>query len=66
MTFKEKTVVTSLRLYESDKKEFQMVCSELRIKSDGKITEAMVFREMLNWLKKNKEMVERKFTVTRG
>jgi len=60
---KQKTVIIGLRVYENDKKEFQKICSELRIDSNGKITEAIVFREMLNWLKKNKSMIKENYTT---
>ena len=60
---KRKTVTMGLRVFEEDKKEFQKICSELRIDSGGRITEAIVFREMLNWLKKNKSIIKEKYTT---
>jgi len=60
---KQKTIIMGLRVYEDDKKEFQRICSELRIDSGGKITEAIVFREMLNWLKKNKSRIKENYTT---
>ncbi len=55
----------TIRVFRKDKDIFRKISFELRMENE-RITEAILFKEMVDWLKKNKEFVARKYSFARG
>ncbi len=55
----------TIRVFRKDKDIFRKISFELRMENE-RITEAILFKEMVDWLKKNKEFVAKKYSIARG
>jgi len=58
-----KTVGLHIRAYQEDKKKFMDIAYQIRRDYGKKITEADLFKEMVNFLEKNKDVIVKRILM---